>query len=158
MVAASYTELEQLRELFPHPPQALGSYQSVSRDGQQVYVSGFGPFQNGRPITGIVGGDMSVVEARESAKLSMLMILSCLDDAFGLENVNRCLRLTVYIRADASFVDHAAVSNGASDLLKDLFGPENVPVRTSLGVHTLPLGFPLEIDSIFQLKDGISGQ
>ncbi len=67
--------------------------------------------------------------------------------------VQRCSRLTVYVRADASFTEHPKVADGASDLLLELFGRDLLPARSALGVHTLPMGIPVEIDSIFELKD-----
>ena len=72
--------------------------------------------------------------------------------ACGLDNVERCSRLTVYVRADQSFTQHPQVANSASDLLLTLFGQDKLPARSALGVHTLPMGIPVEIDSIFELK------
>lgn len=64
----------------------------------------------------------------------------------------RCSRLTVYVRAGQSFTQHPQVANSASDLLLTLFGQDKLPARSALGVHTLPMGIPVEIDSIFELK------
>ncbi len=52
----------------------------------------------------------------------------------------------------AVVTQHPAVANGASDLLRDLFGAENLLPGSALGVRTLPMGIPVEIDSIFELK------
>ncbi|MCG7400689.1 MULTISPECIES: RidA family protein [Caballeronia] len=136
----------------PAPIAPLGSYRTVSIAGSQVYVSGLGPFENGKPIVGMVGGDMSVETARHAAHLTMLMILACVDQACGLDNIERCSRLTVYVRGEQSFTQHPQVANGASDLLLTLFGQDRLPARSALGVHTLPMGIPVEIDSIFELK------
>jgi enamine deaminase RidA (YjgF/YER057c/UK114 family) len=56
------------------------------------------------------------------------------------------------VRATQSFIDHPKVANGASDLMLALFGPDRLPARSAIGVHTLPMGIPVEIDSIFQLE------
>ena len=144
--------LTQLGLELPTPINPLGSYKTVSISGNQLYVSGLGPFENGKPIVGVVGGDISLERAQEAARLTMLMILSCVNQAHGLDKIDRCSRLTVYVRADASFTQHPKVANGASDLLLALFGPDKLPARSALGVHTLPMGIPVEIDSIFELK------
>lgn len=144
--------LARLGLQLPAPIRPLGSYRTVSVSGNQAYVAGLGPFENGRPLTGIVGDDVSLERAQHAARLTMLMILACVDEACGLEHIERCNRLTVYVRAEPSFTQHPAVANGASDLLRDLFGDENLPARSALGVHTLPMGIPVEIDSIFELK------
>jgi len=136
----------------PPPIDPLGSYRTVSISGSQLYVSGLGPFEDGKPIVGIVGADVSLERAQHAARLTMLMILACVDQACGLDNVERCSRLTVYVRADQSFTQHPQVANSASDLLLTLFGQDKLPARSALGVHTLPMGIPVEIDSIFELK------
>ena len=144
--------LAQLGLQLPTPINPLGSYQTVSVAGSQLYVSGLGPFEDGKPITGIVGGDISLESAQHAARLTMLLILACVDQACGLDNVDRCSRLTVYVRAEQSFTQHPKVANGASDVLLSLFGQSKLPARSALGVYTLPMGIPVEIDSIFELK------
>jgi enamine deaminase RidA (YjgF/YER057c/UK114 family) len=144
--------LQRLGLELPPPLNPLGSYRTVTRSGDQLFVSGLGPFKDGKPVVGVVGADVSIDAAQEAARLTMLLILACVEEACGLENVEQCLRLTVYVRADASFTQHPTVADGASDLLLALFGRERLPARSALGVHTLPMGIPVEIDSVFQLK------
>jgi enamine deaminase RidA (YjgF/YER057c/UK114 family) len=144
--------LAQLGIELPAPVAPLGSYQTVSISGNQVYVSGLAAFEDGKPIVGVVGGDISLERAQHAARLTMLMILASVHEACGLDAIERCTRLTIYVRALASFTQHPKVANGASDLLLDLFGANRLPARSALGVATLPMGIPVEIDSIFELK------
>jgi enamine deaminase RidA (YjgF/YER057c/UK114 family) len=144
--------LEKLGFTLPAPIAPIGTYQTVSRLGTQLYVSGLGPFENGRPVTGIVGAEIDLNRAKHAALLTMMMILSCIEHSYGLDSVLRCARLTVYVRALPDFTEHPQVANGASDLLASLFGAENLPARSALGVSSLPMGIPVEIDSIFELK------
>lgn len=146
--------LQQLGLALPEPINPLGSYRTFSVIGNQLHVSGLGPFEHGKPLTGIVGDDLSVEQGQHAAQLTMLMILACIDQAYGLEHIQRCIRLTVYVRATQSFTQHPKVANGASDLLQRLFGDEQLPARSALGVYSLPMGIPVEIDSIFELKPG----
>jgi enamine deaminase RidA (YjgF/YER057c/UK114 family) len=136
----------------PPPIYPLGSYRTVSVSGSQLYVSGLGPVENGRPIVGRVGDDVLLDKAQHAARLTVLMILACVEEACGLVNVERCSRLTVYVRAEQSFTQHQQVADGASDLLLMLFGQERLPARSAVGVHSLPMGVPIEIDSIFEMK------
>ncbi|KVE77276.1 RidA family protein [Burkholderia vietnamiensis] len=145
--------LATLGLVLPQPIAPLGSYRTVSVTGNHALVSGLGPFENGAPVTGIVGEDMSIERAQACARLTMLMILACLDERCGLDRVRRCVRLTVYVRASPSFTQHPLVANGASDVLLDLFGADRLPARSAIGVHTLPMGIPVEIDSVFELHD-----
>lgn len=144
--------LAQLGLTLPAPISPLGSYRTVSVSGNQLFVSGLGPFENGKPMVGIVGDDLSLERAQEAARLTMLMIFACVDRAYGMDNVERCSRLTVYVRAVQSFTQHPRVADGASDLLLALFGDDALPARSALGVYTLPMGIPVEIDSVFELK------
>jgi enamine deaminase RidA (YjgF/YER057c/UK114 family) len=145
--------LEQLGLGLPSPMSPLGTYRTVTTYGKLLHVSGLGPIENGAPIAGIVGDDISLEEAQRAAQLTMLMILASIDESHSLENIERCLRLTVYVRGNASFAEHYKVANGASDVLLHLFGRPNLPARSALGVYTLPMGLPVEIDSIFVLRD-----
>ncbi|MEX1829232.1 RidA family protein [Luteibacter sp. CQ10] len=144
--------LNALGIVLPPPLAALGSYRVVSVDGDTAYVSGLGPFIDGKPVKGRVSAELSLAEGYDAARLTMLMILSCLHDAVGLDRVERCTRLTVYVRAIDGFTQHPAIADGASDLLRDVFGADRLPARSALGVHTLPMGIPVEIDSVFRLS------
>lgn len=153
MIATTTTRLSTLGLVLPQPIAPLGSYRTVSTIGNVAHVSGLGPFENGTPVSGIVGQDMSLERAQHCARLTMLMILACLHEQCGLDRVSRCARLTVYVRAAATFTQHPAVADGASDILLDLFGADRLPARSAIGVHTLPMGIPVEIDSVFELHD-----
>jgi enamine deaminase RidA (YjgF/YER057c/UK114 family) len=145
-------KLDKLGLQLPPPIKPLGSYQTLVTQGDQLWVSGLGPFKNGKPVSGIVGQDLSIAEAQEAAQLTMLMILSCIDEHIGLDAIEHCLRLTVYVRADQNFTQHPAVANGATDLLAHLFSEQQLPARSAVGVFSLPMGIPVEIDSVFKLK------
>ncbi|SAK47220.1 endoribonuclease L-PSP [Caballeronia fortuita] len=154
MLDKTTARLTKLGLVLPKPISPLGSYQTVSIVGNQVHVSGLGPFEDGVPVTGIVGADMTLERAQHCARLTMLMIFACLHEKCGLDRISRCARLTVYVRASESFTQHPMVANGASDILRDLFGAKSLPARSAIGVHTLPMGIPVEIDSIFELEAG----
>jgi len=143
--------LATLGLVLPTPIAPLGSYRTVSIMDNQAQVSGLGPFENGAPVTGVVGEDIRIERAQHCARLTMLMILACLGEQCGLDRIRRCARLTVYVRAAASFTQHPKVANGASDVLLDVFGAELLPARSAIGVYTVPMGIPVEIDSVFEL-------
>ena len=142
-------KLKQLGFELPPPLPALGSYNVVTTAGDQVFVSGLGPIKDGKAVSGVVGDDMTLSDAQAAATMTMLLILASLEQSCGLDNITRCLRLTVYVRATSSFKDHPKVADGASGLLRDLFGPALLPARSAIGVSSLPMGIPVEIDSIF---------
>ena len=50
------------------------------------------------------------------------------------------------------FFEHAVVADGASDLFARVFGPEAGHARLVYGVHSLPLGAPVIVDTIFEIE------
>ena len=145
-------KLSDLNIVLPAPIKPLGSYQLVTVLDDVVHVSGLGPIEQGKPVVGVIGENISLEGGQHASRLTMLMILSCLEQSVGLDNIERCIRLTVYVRAAESFTQHPLIANGASDLLQEVFGATKLPVRSAVGVSTLPMGIPVEIESIFQLK------
>ena len=61
--------------------------------------------------------------------------------------------MTGYVNADPDFTDCHLVINGATNLLKEVFGADaGRHARTALGMGQLPLGTSVEVEAIFQLK------
>jgi enamine deaminase RidA (YjgF/YER057c/UK114 family) len=59
--------------------------------------------------------------------------------------------VTGYVNADPDFTDCHLVINGASQLLRDVFGEEGRHARTALAMNQLPLGASVEVEMILQL-------
>jgi enamine deaminase RidA (YjgF/YER057c/UK114 family) len=66
--------------------------------------------------------------------------------------VTHVVRLGVYVAATADFTDHASVADGASELLRDVLGKETVSSRIVIGVASLPLGSPVELEVILEVR------
>jgi len=81
----------------PAPMDPLESVQTVVNVGNQLFVSGLGPFKDGKLVVSFVGTEVSLADAEEAARFTMLMILSCLQQAYGLDNIERYVRITVYV-------------------------------------------------------------
>ena len=71
----------------------------------------------------------------------------------GLEGL-RVVRLVGYVASTPDFEQHPAVVDGASALLRDLLGEEDgVGTRLAVGVASLPLRTPVELDLIIEVRD-----
>jgi enamine deaminase RidA (YjgF/YER057c/UK114 family) len=70
----------------------------------------------------------------------------------SLDCVGRVVRLGVYVAATADFTDHASVADGASELLRDVLGPQTISSRIVIGVASLPLGSAVELELIVEVK------
>lgn len=144
--------LEKAHLVLPPALAAKGLYHSVVESDGELYVSGLGPIVDGKPLTGVVGVDIDLAQARHAARVTTLLILAAVEAHCGLQNIQRCSRMTVYIKADQNFTSHPEVADGASEVLRDIFGESLLPARSAIGVYTLPFGIPVEIDSVFLLK------
>jgi enamine deaminase RidA (YjgF/YER057c/UK114 family) len=141
----------------PDPLPAGGLYSSVVIDGDMAYTAGTVAVE-GPPLklayAGRLGEDLSLDDARLSARGAMLSTLGNLKGALGgdLSRIERFVRLVGYVRATPEFTGPPAVMDGASELLRDLFGAELLPVRTAIGVSALPGGASVELDTIVKLR------
>jgi len=132
-----------------HPPAA--SYVNAVRTGNLVYLSGTGPVSaDGHVPTGKVGADLTTEEAAAYARIVALNLLAVLRREVGdLDRVKRVVKLLGMVNATPDFVDHSKVINGCSSLLVGVFGEGHA--RSAVGVGSLPLGMPVEIEAIFEV-------
>ena len=153
------TPEERLQELgleIPEPPPAVGNYVGAVRVGTILFVSGHGPFEDGRPtFIGKLGRDLTVEEGQQSAQLVILNMLASIKAEIGdLDRVARVVKLLCLVNSDPEFGDQPKVANGASDLLVAIFGEERGKhARSAIGMGALPFGISVEIEGVFELKD-----
>lgn len=148
--------LKELGIELPGAPSPLGSYVPFVRTGNLLFLSGILPLKNGKLIrTGRVGETVSLNEAQEDARQTVINALSILKAHIGnLDRVTRCVKLTGYVASAPDFTEQPKILNAASDLLRDVFGEIGRHARTAVGVSVLPLSSPLEIDFIFEMREG----
>ena len=106
-------------------------------------------------MTGKVGVDLSVSEAKKSAKMSAIVLLSVLKKELGeLSRVKKVIKLNGMVNSSASFERHPEVIDGASELLVLAFG-ESVGkhARVAMGAGSLPFNIPVEIDLVVRIGD-----
>ena len=138
----------------PPPPQAAGSYQLAKRHKDLVFLSGHGPIENGKLITGKVGADLTAEEGAHAARVTGLNILATLKAEFDdLENVVSVLKLLGMVNAAPGFEQLPAVLNGCSDLLVEVLGDAGKHARSAVGVAELPTGMCIEIELIASVTD-----
>ena len=69
-----------------------------------------------------------------------------------LGRIKRCIRLGGFVASTSEFTDHAAVMNGASDLMVEAMGERGKHCRAAVGCSSLPLGSAVEVEALFQLE------
>jgi enamine deaminase RidA (YjgF/YER057c/UK114 family) len=153
------TAEERLQELgleLPPAGKALGVYKPILVAGGLAYLSGHGPVSaDGTAICGRLGDDLDVAAGYEAARRTGLAVLTTLRAHCGsLDRVRRLVKTTGFVQATPGFTQHPAVINGFSELMRDVFGPDaGVGARSAMGVASLPAGWAVEIETIFELED-----
>jgi enamine deaminase RidA (YjgF/YER057c/UK114 family) len=150
---------DRVRELnleLPAAGRALGVYKPVVVVDGLAYLSGHGPVgADGTAICGQVGETLDRAAGYEAARRTAVNVLATLRQHCGsLDRVRRIVKTTGFVQATADFKEHPAVINGFSELMRDVFGPEaGIGARSALGVPSLPAGWAVEIEAIFELEN-----
>jgi len=149
---------DRLAELgieLPDAPNPVANYQPYVVSGNMVYMSGQVTIWNGEILhQGKIGRDMTVEEGYEAARMCGLNLIAQVRAACGgdLDRVKRVVKLGAFVNCVEDFEQHPNVVNGASDLMAEVFGDAGKCTRTNAGVPSLPLGFAVEIDGIFEIE------
>jgi len=151
------SRLDELGIVLPAPPAPLGAYVESSDTGNLLFLTGMLPVVNRKlAISGRLGEnlpDLSVKEGQEAARIAALNALAAAKQHLGtLDRLKKLVKLTVLIATTEQFADHASVADGASNLFVQIFGPEAGHTRLVYGVQSLPIGAPVIVDCVFEIK------
>ncbi len=149
--------LAELGLSLPDVVAPVGSYVPALRVGDLVWTSGQLPMRDGRlPATGKVGAGEGAVDpdtARELAAQCALNALAAIRAEIGtLDAVERVVKVVGFVACDPAFSAHPGVINGASDLLGSIFGEAGRHARSAVGVASLPLDAPVEVELVVQVR------
>lgn len=130
------------------------TYVPAVRSGNLVFVSGQGAIEGGRVLhPGKLGREVDVASGQEAARRCAISALAIVRRELGsLDRVARVVKLTVFVASAEGFGEQPTVANGASDLLRDVFGNAGVGARSAVGVSELPMGLSVEAEFIFEAK------
>ncbi|MBA9030170.1 RidA family protein [Rhizobium leguminosarum] len=153
--AGAERRLQELGITLPPPPTPFGAYVEAIRTGNLVFFSGMLPVVGREPrYIGRVGGALTAEDGKKAAETATLSALAAARDYLGsLDRVVRVVKLGVYIATEGDFRDHPKVADGASEMLLAVFGEERLSGRVVLGVASLPLGLPIELELILEVED-----
>lgn len=150
------TASERLVELgitLPQVATPAGSYLPSARTGDLLFTAGQLPFVDGRlPATGKVGAEVTPEDAKEYARLAGLNVLAAIDAAVGIDSVERVVKIVGFVASAEGFTGQPGVVNGVSDLMAEVFGDAGRHARSAVGVAELPLGSPVEVEAIVQVR------
>ena len=140
-------------ELTP-APTPFGAYVESVQTGNLLYLSGMLPAVGHEPkFVGRLGKEFDVEQGREAARIAALNVLSATRKHLGsLDKVTKVVKLAVYLATEGDFFAQPKVADAASELLRDVFGEDTLPVRVILGVASLPLGMPVELEVVLEVE------
>ena len=139
----------------PEPSAPLAAYVGHVVHAGTVTVSGQLPLRDGQPAyRGVLGENVTIEEGYDAARLCAIGVLAQLRVAVGgdWERLERAIRLGGFVAATPSFEAHPKVINGASELIAAVLGERGAHARAAVGVASLPLGVPVEVEATFALR------
>ena len=145
--------LKELGISLPAAPKPVANYVPSVRVGNLLFVSGHGPYNDGKTIlSGKLGKDLTVEQGYQTARNVALNALSSVKAALGdLVKVRRVVKLLGMVNCTEDFKDQPKVINGASDLLVEVFGEAGKHARSAVGMQSLPNEIPVEIEMIMEV-------
>ncbi len=147
--------LKDLGIVLPDPPKPVATYVPAVKVGNLLFLSGMLPFKEGKLLyEGRLGKELTLEQGYEAARLAVINAISVIKAELGdLGRVERIIRLSGYVASADGFTQQSAVINGASTLLVDVFGDRGKHSRIAVGAAVLPLGAPVEIEMVVEVKD-----
>ena len=147
--------LKKLNINLPSAANPVGSYVATKITGKYLFISGqISIDKNGDLIKGKIGKDLSTDEGYKAAERCAINIIAQAKKACdnNLNKIKSCVKLAGYVNSTDDFVEQPKVINGASDLIKNIFGEIGTHTRAAVSTNSLPLGVAVEVDAIFEIK------
>ncbi len=151
--AGAEVRLKELGIELPAAPTPFGNYVEALQTGNLLFLTGMLPVADHKPkYLGRLGNELDAEAGRDAARTAALSALAAIKAHLGsLDRVTRIVRLGVFMATHGDFFDQPRVADGASELFRDVFGPEGVSTRLVIGVASLPLGMPIELEVIAEV-------
>jgi enamine deaminase RidA (YjgF/YER057c/UK114 family) len=139
------------------PPLATpaAAYVPFVRTGNLMFISGHIARKEGKPWVGQLGGSLGTEEGKLAARAIAIDLLGTLAAAVGgdLGRVRRIVKVMSLVNSTSTFTEQHLVTNGCSELLVQVFGPEvGAHARSAFGVAQIPLGACVEIELVAEVQ------
>ncbi|MFD6883022.1 MULTISPECIES: RidA family protein [unclassified Rhodococcus (in: high G+C Gram-positive bacteria)] len=145
--------LAELGLSLPPIAKPVAAYVPAVRSGDIVYTSGQLPLVDGTLThTGKVGAEVSPEDAKQAARTAALNALAAIDGLVGLDNIASIVKVVGFVASAEGFTGQPGVINGASEFLGEVFGAVGAHARSAVGVAELPLGAPVEVELIVEVR------
>jgi enamine deaminase RidA (YjgF/YER057c/UK114 family) len=148
-----YEKLNALNIELPAVASPAAAYVMHVQTGNTVFLSGHIAKKDGKPWVGQLGKTMTTEEGKQAARVVAIDLLATLQAACGgdLTRVKRIVKLMSLVNSTPDFTEHHLVTNGASELIGEVFGEQGKHARSAFGVAQIPLGACVEIELIAEI-------
>jgi enamine deaminase RidA (YjgF/YER057c/UK114 family) len=151
-----YTKLHALNITLPPVSVPAAAYVPFVQTGKQIFISGHIAKREGKPWVGQLGKDKTTEEGKQAARAIAIDLIGTLHAACqaagtDLNGVKRIVKLMSLVNSTPDFTEQHLVTNGASELLGEVFGPAGAHARSAFGVAQIPMGACVEIEMIAEL-------
>lgn len=149
-----YEKLAALHIELPQVAAPAAAYVMFARTGNLVFISGHIAKKDGKVWAGQLGKNMATEEGKAAARAVAIDLMATLQAACDgdLNRVARIVKLMSLVNSTSEFTEQHLVTNGASELLGEVFGEQGKHARSAFGVAQIPLGACVEIELIVELK------
>lgn len=148
-----YDRLKALNIELPPVATPAAAYVPFVRTGNLVFLSGHIAKKDGKPWVGQLGKDLGTEEGKAAARAVAVDLLGTLHAAVGdLNKVRRIVKVMSLVNSAPTFTEQHLVTNGASELLGEVFGERGAHARSAFGVAQIPLGACVEIELIAEVE------
>ena len=148
-----YDTLKSLNIELPPIAVPAAAYVPFVRTGNLVFLSGHIAKQKGHVWAGQLDKNISTAEGQQAARAVAIDLLGTLHAAVGdLNKITRIVKVMSLVNSTGDFTEQHLVTNGCSELLGQVFGPQvGAHARSAFGVAQIPLGACVEIELIAEV-------
>jgi enamine deaminase RidA (YjgF/YER057c/UK114 family) len=152
-MATPEDRLAKMGLTIPAVAKPVAAYVPAVRTGSYVYTSGQLPMVDGKlAATGKVGAEVDADTAKQLAQICALNALAAIRSEVGnLSAVARVVKVVGFVASTPDFTGQPGVINGVSELLGEVFGDAGVHARSAVGVASLPLDAPVEVELVVEI-------
>lgn len=146
--------LARLGVTIPQAAAPAAAYLPFMQTGKLLFTAGQLPLDSGKLIsTGLLGRDLDTSAGQLAARQCAINILAQVKAATGdLEKIARIVKITVFVASTPDFTEQHLVANGASEFLAAALGERGKHARAAVGMASLPLNAPVEVEAIIELQ------
>jgi enamine deaminase RidA (YjgF/YER057c/UK114 family) len=148
-----YDKIKQLGITLPEVSTPAAAYVPFVQTGNLIFLSGHIARKDGKPWVGKLGTTVQTDEGKQAARAIAIDLMGTLQAAVGgdLNKVKRIVKVLSLVNSAPDFTEHHLVTNGASELIVEVFGDKGKHARSAFGVAQIPLGACVEIELIAEV-------